>query len=52
MSVLSGEGIMDAIVAGDISIDPFNEKQMNPNSYNPRLARNMLRYDQVVKNCE
>lgn len=52
MSVLSGEGIMDAIVAGDISIDPFNEKQMNPNSYNLRLARKMLRYDEVVLDCK
>ena len=40
--ILSGHAIERAYEAGNILIDPFAAKQLNPNSYNFR-ARNALR---------
>ena len=41
--ILSGKEIAKNIGA-DIIIEPFNEKQLNPNSYNLRLAPELLVY--------
>ena len=32
----------------DISIDPYNKKQLNPNSYNLRLYNKLLSYEDEV----
>ncbi len=36
--ILTGPEIARQVQEGNIHIDPFNEKQLNPNSYNLRLA--------------
>ncbi len=41
--ILSGYAIEQACNAGDILIDPFDPEQLNPNSYNFRLSRFLLR---------
>lgn len=41
--ILSGKEIKKHI-GNDIIIDPFNESQLNPNSYNLRLADELLLY--------
>jgi deoxycytidine triphosphate deaminase len=45
--ILSGLKIADEVKAGRIYISDFDEKRLNPNSYNLRLADEMLAY-----NCE
>jgi dCTP deaminase len=45
--ILSGLKIADEVKAGRIFISDFDEKRLNPNSYNLRLADEMLAY-----NCE
>ncbi len=45
--ILSGREIK-ARLGGDISIEPFNQLQLNPNSYNLRLHRELLVYDEKV----
>src|SRR3990167_9819860 len=42
--ILSGKEIKK-ILNKDIIITPFNEKQLNPNSYNLRLDKELLTYD-------
>ena len=42
--ILSGKEILKQIKEGNISIDPFNEKCINPNSYNLRLHNELLVY--------
>ncbi len=42
--ILTGNAIVDAINEGDIAIDPFDKKQLNPNSYNLRLSNQLLLY--------
>lgn len=42
--ILSGLEI-EKRLGGDIRIEPFNRKQLNPNSYNVRLADELLVYD-------
>jgi dCTP deaminase len=44
MMILTGNAIVDAINEGDIAIDPFDKKQLNPNSYNLRLSNQLLLY--------
>lgn len=44
MLLLSGE-ILQRIKKGSIVIKPFNEKQLNPNSYNLRLGPDLLMAD-------
>lgn len=46
--ILSGNRILKEIEAGNILIDPFDIKRMNPNSYNVRLAEDLLTYDHSV----
>ncbi len=45
--ILSGREIKNKI-GKDIIIEPFNEKQLNPNSYNLRLHDELLTYDEDV----
>lgn len=42
--ILSGLEI-EKRLGGDIRIEPFNRKQLNPNSYNVRLSNELLMYD-------
>ena len=42
--ILSGNRILKEIENGKISIDPFDKKRMNPNSYNVRLADEIVSY--------
>lgn len=45
--ILSGKEIMKKI-GNEIVIEPFNEEQINPNSYNLRLHNQLLVYDDEV----
>ena len=45
--ILSGAEIRQRL-GTDINIDPFNEEQLNPNSYNLRLHNELLVYEEVV----
>jgi dCTP deaminase len=45
--ILSGSEIK-ARLGTDIRIDPFNEDQLNPNSYNLRLHDELLVYEEIV----
>jgi dCTP deaminase len=45
--ILSGHEIQ-ARLGSDIVIDPFNEQQLNPNSYNLRLHNELLVYEEIV----
>lgn len=42
--MLTRNGILKAIESGDIEIEPLNLKQLNPNSYDLRLAPWVLQY--------
>jgi len=42
--ILSGLKIREEIQRGTIHIEPFREKQLNPNSYNLRLHDELLVY--------
>lgn len=42
MSWLTGKEIQKEVEAGRITIDPFEKSQVNPNSYNYRLANKLL----------
>ena len=42
--ILSGKEILNQIKKGTIVIDPFDEKRINPNSYNLRLDKELLVY--------
>jgi len=46
--ILSGKEILNQIKAGNIIIDPFDEKYVNPNSYNLRLHNELLVYKDAV----
>lgn len=43
--ILSGKRILQEIKRGAIDISPFDETKLNPNSYNVRLADELLIYD-------
>lgn len=45
--ILSGKEIKNRLNK-DILIEPFNEKQLNPNSYNLKLHNELLVYDENV----
>jgi dCTP deaminase len=45
--ILSGNEIR-ARLNRDIVIDPFDEQQLNPNSYNLRLHNELLAYEEIV----
>ena len=47
--ILSGLKIKEEIERGNITIEPFDEKLLNPNSYNYRLADELLELtDEVI----
>lgn len=41
--ILTGAEIEHAVKWGEITIEPFNKKQVNPNSYNFRFLSNILK---------
>lgn len=43
--ILTGSSIKLAVQRGDITIDPFCESQLNPNSYNYRLGPSLMDTD-------
>lgn len=45
--ILSGKEI-EKKLGTDISIEPFDSKQLNPNSYNLRLHKDLLVYDNTI----
>ena len=45
--ILTGKEIQSRL-GGDILIDPFNESQLNPNSYNMCLHNELLVYEEIV----
>lgn len=46
--ILSGISIKDNIALGNISIFPFDEKKINPNSYNLTLNKELIVYDEDI----
>jgi dCTP deaminase len=46
--ILTGEEILAAVQMEDIRIEPFNKSQLNPNSYDLRLSRHVMRYKDPV----
>ena len=46
--ILSGNEIRQRMSKGDIIIDPFDDSQLGPNSYNLRLHPRMLVYTEAV----
>ena len=46
--ILSGRAILEEMAKGSIDISPFDEKRLNPNSYNVRLADELLTYDHAL----
>ena len=46
--ILSGKEIKNRMAKGDIRIRPFNEEQLNPNSYNLKLHDELVVYDEAV----
>ena len=46
--ILSGKEIHKQVQAGTIQIDPFDEKRLNPNSYNLRLHNELMVYKDTV----
>lgn len=44
MGVLTGPQILQEMVRGDIVIEPFNQSQLNPNSYNLCLDKTLVVY--------
>lgn len=49
--ILSGKEILKEMDNGNIKITPFNMNQLNPNSYNLKLADELLVYD-IPYHCE
>jgi dCTP deaminase len=51
--MLGHNDIYEAVRCGDITIDPFDGEQLNPNSYDVRLGSEVLRYkNQGVKDVK
>ncbi len=46
--ILTGSAIKNAYKNGDITLSPFDEEQINPNSYNYRLGKILKVYDKTV----
>jgi dCTP deaminase len=46
--ILSGRSIHKAVECGDISIEPFDPKQLNPVSYDLRLGSGLAVYNEAV----
>ena len=43
--ILTGGAIRRAYMLGDLSISPWNDSQLNPNSYNLRLGKTIMVYN-------
>ena len=50
--MLSGEEIKKAVKKGDIVIKPFDENNINPNSYNLTLGDELVVYTDDVLDCK
>lgn len=46
--ILSGNEIRQRMSKGDIIIEPFDDSQLGPNSYNLRLHPKMITYTEAV----
>lgn len=46
--ILSGKEIKKQLGTGGIQIEPYNESQLNPNSYNLSLCNELMTYDNDV----
>lgn len=46
--ILTGQAIKSAVRDGDITIQPFSEDLLNPNSYNYRIGDIILEFDNAV----
>jgi len=46
--ILTGEAIHCAVKSGEITIDPFDRRQLNPNSYDFRLGCRCKVYEELV----
>ena len=49
--ILTGNAIREAVVAGDIVIEPFSESQLGPNSYDFRLGDRCVLYRDYELDC-
>lgn len=50
--MLSGEEILKEVENGNIVIEPFDKKNLNPNSYNITLADELLVHTEDVLDCK
>lgn len=48
----SGQEIIKAVKEGSLVIEPFNEQNVNPNSYNLTLGDELLVYTEDVLDCK
>lgn len=46
--MLTRTGILAEMKAGNIVIDPFNPEQLNPNSYDLRLSKDVAIYEDII----
>lgn len=46
--ILTGPAILSAVRAGDIEIEPFSNEQLNPASYDLRLGKQVLLYEDAA----
>ena len=46
--ILTGSEILKNVKSGHITIDPFTEDQLNPNSYNFKLGNRLLIYNDYI----
>lgn len=46
--ILTGSQIIEEVKHGNIMIEPFSEKQVNPNSYNYRLGDYYIEMDDQI----
>lgn len=46
--ILTGSEILKNVKSGHITIDPFTEDQLNPNSYNFKLGNKLLIYNDYI----
>lgn len=46
--ILTQNDILKNINKGNIKIDPFDKRRLNPNSYNLSLGNKLLRYKDII----
>jgi dCTP deaminase len=49
MPLLTGPEIARLVKAGELTIEPYNPDQLNPNSYNLRLCDKLLVYEKMMR---